>query len=109
MKFLLLLLMLNTQLILADFKTVPEHPGQKGQPSINVNFTMGNSQEAPSKNTATSTPTQQLYIAQAAASEPQNSWRDTISKAFLKASVNQITKIAIDILKRIIIGGCPYA
>lgn len=121
MKILLFLLTLSTSTIFADLKTPPPvHPftAQQGQtPSaINVNFTMGNSQEAPTKNEATATSTRVVQVEHKMGPIPQDSWYSKITNSFISGAVTAaasviVHKIAensdviIEVLKKIVTRG----
>ena len=84
MKIFWLMIILTCPLV-ADFKTVPPLPStaHKDQPpAINVNFTMGNSQEAPVQNSATST-TKKIHIEHKMDPFPQESMFSKIKNSFI--------------------------
>lgn len=98
MKLLWLLIILNPQLLFADFKAQPGHPNsQKEQPqsSINVNFSMGNSQEVPAQNTATTTSTQKLHVEHKMEPLPQESMFTKIKNSFICGAVTAAASVIV--------------
>lgn len=119
MKLLWLLIILNVQILLADFKAQPGYPlssKEQQQSAINVNFSMGNSQQAPAQNTATSTTTQKLHVEHKMEPIPQESMFTKIKNSFICGAVTAaasviVHKIAdnseviVETLKKIVIRG----
>lgn len=119
MKLLWLFIILNTQLLFADFKAPPGHPhSQKEQPqsAINVNFSMGNSQEVPVQNTATSTTTQKLHVEHKMEPIPQESMFTKIRNSFICGVVAAVAselvhkgadnfEVIVETLKKIVTRG----
>lgn len=98
MKFVLLFIILSTPQLLADFKAqpgIPHSPKEQQQSAINVNFSMGNSQQAPALNTASSTTTQKLQVEHKMEPLPQESMFTKIKNSFICGAVTAAASVMV--------------
>ncbi len=104
MNYIFIFLMLGGFSLYADLKTVhPEQVQQQlkeqlgQQPSaINVNFSLGNAQEAPAKNTATTTNTTQHVVVEHKVDTPKE-------ESIFKSMLRQATSAASYVVTHVVI------
>lgn len=83
-------------LLQADFKSVPvEHFSKLPEPSnINLNFTMGNSQEVPTQNNANAT-TKKIHVEHKMEPMPQESTFTKIKNSFIVGAAGALGSAAM--------------